>query len=58
MKYTQEYVLSLQGQSEKLEQENLHLTETVSWMHDAIWDMLKENKNLEQQLNKEKDKTV
>lgn len=32
----------------ELEQENKKLTETVEWMHDTIWNMLRERKKMEQ----------
>lgn len=32
----------------ELEQENKKLTETVEWMHDTIWSMLRERKKMEQ----------
>lgn len=38
----------------ELEQENKKLTETVEWMHDTIWSMLRERKKIEmEQAHKE-----
>lgn len=34
----------LQKRIRELEQENLRLQDTVSWMHDLIWDLIKQLK--------------
>lgn len=39
-----ETIASLKNQILELEAENQKLTETVEWMHQMIWDLLKKNK--------------
>lgn len=38
-------------QVEELDAENQKLNETVEWMHDTIWDLLRKNKALNQELH-------
>lgn len=52
-----EQIATLFFRLQELEKENQHLNETVNWMHDMIWDLVRRNKALEAQLKKE-DKTV
>lgn len=41
----------LTAQIEELEDENKKLTDTTEWMHETIWDLLRKNKALNQELN-------
>ncbi len=43
-------VASLSAHVQELEAENRQLNETIEWMHQTIWDLLRKNKSLEQQL--------
>lgn len=43
-------IASLSSHIQELEAENRQLNETIEWMHQTIWDLLKKNKSLEQQL--------
>lgn len=44
---SRETIAALSSQIEYLESENQKLNETVSWMHKAIWELLKKYKKLE-----------
>lgn len=46
-----EIIGELTLQAEELDAENQKLNETVEWMHDTIWDLLRKNKALNQELN-------
>lgn len=43
-------IASLSARIQELESENRQLNETLQWMHQTIWDLLKKNKALEQQI--------
>ena len=36
---------NLEEENEKLRREKAKLSETVSWMHDMIWDLIRKNKS-------------
>ncbi|MGN0159643.1 MAG: hypothetical protein ACI39W_11030 [Brotaphodocola sp.] len=41
---------SLSARIQELEAENLQLNETINWMHQTIWELLRKTKDLEHQL--------
>lgn len=43
-------IAQLQNRLQELEAENKKLNETIDWMHQTIWDLLKSKKQLEQKL--------
>lgn len=46
-----EIIGKLTDQIETLEMDNQKLNDTIEWMHETIWDMLRENKALIQEVN-------
>lgn len=46
-----EIIGKLTDQIETLEIDNKKLNDTIEWMHETIWDMLRENKALIQEVN-------
>lgn len=47
---TRQVIAALNTRIHELETENEKLNETVTWMHQTIWDLLRKNKTLEHQL--------
>lgn len=43
-------IAALSARIQELESENRQLNETLQWMHQTIWDLLKKNKALEQRI--------
>lgn len=41
-----ELILQLQEENAVLKAENKKLSETVEWMHDMIWSLIKRNKSI------------
>lgn len=39
-----ERVHKLEEENEKLSKEKQHLTDTVEWMHDMIWELIRKNR--------------
>ena len=42
-----EIIAALTQKIQALEDENKHLNDTVSWMHETIWDLIRKNKLLQ-----------
>ncbi|RGY99275.1 teichuronopeptide [Clostridium sp. AM58-1XD] len=47
MPNNREIIAALTQKIQALEDENKHLNDTVSWMHETIWDLIRKNKLLQ-----------